>query len=117
MHGCSVIICSYIIIIIIVIILVITCMQVMYNYIPETNHDTSIQSFSCSVFTVCATSNVISLVKHVLFSVLLHWRYFYIIIIIIIIIATSAIIIVTMVSANLLFCLLLCTDVNLGRSN
>jgi hypothetical protein len=49
-----------IIIIIVIPILVITFMHGIYNYIPETQHVTT-------VFTVCATRNVISPVKYVLY--------------------------------------------------
>jgi hypothetical protein len=52
-------------IIIIIIILVITFMQGIYNYIPETNHVSRVQCCSSSLFTICATLNVISRVKYV----------------------------------------------------
>jgi hypothetical protein len=50
-------------------VLVITFMQDIHNYIPETNHISSvhIQCCSCSVFTMCATCNVILLMKYVLY--------------------------------------------------
>ena len=45
----------------IIITLVITFMYGIYNYIPKTNNvHYGIQCCSCSVFTVCATCNVIS---------------------------------------------------------
>ena len=65
--GTGVILHSKFIIIIIIIIPVITLMQCIYNYIPETNHVSRVHSYSCSVFTVCATCNVISPVKYVLY--------------------------------------------------
>jgi hypothetical protein len=52
-------------------------MQGIYNYIPETNHVSTVYSVEAA-FELCATCNVISPAKYVL--------YFYIIIIIIIII-------------------------------
>jgi disulfide bond formation protein DsbB len=59
---------NIIIIIIIIIILVITFMHGIYNYIPETNHVTEVHGVaSCSIFTLCATCNVISPVKYVLY--------------------------------------------------
>jgi ABC-type amino acid transport system permease subunit len=43
-------------------------MQGIYNAISDTNHVfCGIQCYSCSVFTVCATCNVISPVKYVLY--------------------------------------------------
>jgi hypothetical protein len=43
-------------------------MQGIYNYIPETNHVYTV--YSCSVFTICATCNVIALVKYALYFTL-----------------------------------------------
>jgi len=42
-----------IIIIIIIIILVITFMQDIYNYIPETNHVSSVHSVAAVLVTIC----------------------------------------------------------------
>ena len=39
--------------------LVITLIQGIYNYIPQTNHVSKVYSDNCSVFTICATCNVI----------------------------------------------------------
>jgi hypothetical protein len=50
------------------IIIIITFMQGIYNYIPETKHVYTV--YSCSVFTICATCNVIALVKYVLYFTL-----------------------------------------------
>jgi hypothetical protein len=52
-------------IIIIIITPVIHFMQGIYSYAPETNHVPSVRS--CSVFTICATCNVISPMKYVLY--------------------------------------------------
>ena len=48
---------------------VVTFIQGVYNYVPETNHVSRvhIQCCRCSVFTVCATCNVIYHVKYVLY--------------------------------------------------
>jgi hypothetical protein len=43
-------------------------MQDINNYIPETNHVSRV--CSCSVFTICATCNVISAVQYVLYFTL-----------------------------------------------
>jgi len=42
-------------------------MQGIYKYIPETNHVSRVQCCICSVFTICATCNVISPMKYVLY--------------------------------------------------
>ena len=63
------------IIIIIIIILVIAVMQGIYNYIPETNHVSIV--YSCSVFTICATRNVMSLVKCVLYFYISYYYYYH----------------------------------------
>ena len=54
-------------IVFIAIILVLICMHGIYNYIPETNHVSSVQCCSCSVFTVYATCNVILPQTYVLY--------------------------------------------------
>jgi len=64
-----------IIIIIITIILVITFMQGIYNYIPETKHASIV--YICSVFTICATRNVISPVKYVSYFYIRYYYYYY----------------------------------------
>ena len=54
--------------IIITVTFVITFMQATYNYIPETTHISRVYSvFSCSVFIICATCNVISHMKRVVY--------------------------------------------------
>ena len=50
-------------------------MQGIYNYLPETNHVSTVyKRCSCSEFTVCATCNVISPVKYVLYFYISTFR-------------------------------------------
>jgi len=59
-HCCTPSVIIIIIIIIIVIIIpVITITHAVYNNIPQTNRFNGTQCCSCSVFTICATCNVI----------------------------------------------------------
>jgi hypothetical protein len=61
--------CFIIVIITTTISIVVTFIQVVHNYVPETNHVSIVHTYSCScsVFTVCATCHVISHVKYVLY--------------------------------------------------
>jgi hypothetical protein len=63
------VVAATIIIIIIIITLVITSLHGIYSDVPKTNHVSTVYVYCCSysVFTVCATWNVILLVKYVLF--------------------------------------------------
>ena len=57
---------------------VITFIQGIYNYIPETNHVSSVQSVAAvlSVLTICATCNVTSSVKYVLYFYISCYYYY-----------------------------------------
>ena len=58
-----------------IIIIIITFMQGIYNYIPGINHVfLGVQFCSCSVFTIYASCNVISLVKYALYFYISTFR-------------------------------------------
>jgi hypothetical protein len=62
-------------IIIIIMYIVITFMEGIYNYIPETNHVSRVQSVACgAVVTIFAACNVISSVKYVLYFYISTFR-------------------------------------------
>ena len=61
-------------VIIIIIIIAVIFMQGIYIYTPQTNHVSRV--CNCSVFTICATCNVIWHVKHVLYLYISPFRSF-----------------------------------------